>query len=498
MSPVTAGNSYWMESVPATPRPALSGDIDTDVCVVGGGITGLLCAFELAGAGKRVVVLEKGRIASNVTGFTTAKVTSQHGARYRRLTEELGAGVARTYGRTNQQALERIRQIVTDLHIDADLEPRDAYVYGIHPDSVEHLKLEAQAAADAGLPASFTTDVPVPFATVGAVRFADQAQVHPRRLLIPLAEALTARGVQIFESSRATSVHGNGRHTVTTHDGTVAADAVVVAALTPVAGVGNDLWEHLYCHQGFAVAMPLRGDGPDGVLISYERPMRSVRTIKHGSGRLLEVGGGAYVEDPNEGASPYDDLEVWARRYFDADAAQYRWTTQDYSTFDGVPLIGALQDGLHIATGFGGWGMTTAGVAAAIIRDRILDRSADEERDRIFDPRRRLGTVDPTLISARTSSGTHEDARERVRGLAAGQAAVVRHEGEQLGVFRRRDGKLDVVSAVCTHSGCIVLWDPAGTHWTCPCHGSVFQPDGSVVHGPARDALPDRSDLLGT
>lgn len=496
MSPVTAGNSYWMATTSPS-FPTLSGDVTTEVCVIGGGITGLLCAYELLTAGKKVVVVERDRIVAAVTGYTTAKLTSQHGLRYRRLTDELGAEAARIYGRVNQEALARIRHIATDLGIDGDIELRDAYVYGTNPESVETLQAEAQAAADAGLPADFTIDVPVPFDTIGAVRFAGQAQVNPRRLLVPLATALVERGAQIFESTKAASVEHVERWTVAADGGHVTADSVVVAGLTPTAGVGDDLWDHLYCHQGFVVALPLQGEGPDGVLISCDRPMHSIRTIKDPSGRLLLVGGASYVENPNDGDTPYDDLEAWGREHFGAGEAAYRWTTQDYSTADGVPLIGALDDkGLFIATGFGGWGLTTAGVAAAIIRDGVMGESTDAERDRVFDPQRSLPTVDDALISAHTSSGTDRDAAEVVRELSPGHAAVVRHEGEQLGVYRNPDGDVQVVSAVCTHAGCIVLWDHETTRWSCPCHGSQFAPDGAVLEGPAKSPLADKRNSI--
>ena len=499
MSPLKAGNSYWMESVPPTSYPALQSDINVDVCIVGGGITGLLTAFELLEAGLRVAVLESGRVASSVTGYTTAKLTSQHGARYRRLTQEQGAGVARSYGRANQEALQRIRQIVATLQIGGAIQARDAYIYGTDPSSMDALRAEAQAALDAGLPASFTTDVPVPFATVGAVRFTDQAQMHPRRLLIPLAAALSERGVQIFESSRAKDINFGDHWTVSTKEGQVHAKNVVVAALTPTAGVGNDLWDRMYCHQGFVVALPFLDEAtaPDGVLISYERPMRSIRTIEHPQGRLLQVAGGAYVEDPNTGAEPYDDLEAWAREHFDVGAAEYRWTTQDYSTADGIPMIGSLaDDGLYIATGFGGWGLTTAGVAGAIMRDLITGGEATGQYRDIFDPGRELAVIDSALISARTSSGTDRDAQEIIRGLAPGDAAVVRSGGEQVAVHRDEDGQLDVVSAVCTHAGGIVLWDKADAQWGCPCHGSKFSPDGAVLQGPAEAPLPEKKRLL--
>lgn len=465
---------------------------------MGGGIAGLLSAFELSEAGLRVAVLESGRLASAVTGYTTAKLTSQHGARYLCLTHEQGADVAGSYARANQDALQRIRQIASQLQIHDAIYARDAYVYGTDPSSVAALRAETQAAVDAGLPASFTTDVPVPFETVGAVRFTDQAQIHPRKLLIPLAAALVERGVQIFESSRAKDISFDNHWTVSSKDGRVHADNVVVAALTPTAGVGDDLWDRLYCHQGFVVALPLLSGAtaPEGVLISYERPMRSIRTIERPEGRLVQVAGGAYVENPNTGDEPYDDLEAWAREHFDVGEAQYRWSTQDYSAADSIPVIGPLADGLYIATGFGGWGMTTAGVAGAIIRDFITQGEVTTQYRGIFDPGRELGTIDSALISARTSSGTDRDANDIIRELTPGDAAVVRSGGEQLAVHRDDDGQLEVVSVVCTHAGCIVLWNNSDSQWACPCHGSKFSTDGSVVHGPAEATLPDKKHLI--
>ena len=499
MSPVKAGNSYWMESVPPTSYPTLQDDITVDACIVGGGITGLLTAFELSEAGRRVAILEAERLASVVTGHTTAKLTSQHGTRYARLTQELGADVARSYAQANQDALQRIREIAAELQIEEAIQTTDAYVYGTAPHSVEALRAEAQAAQDSGLPASFTTDVPVPFETVGAVRFTDQAQLHPRRLLIRLAEVLTERGVQIFESTSANEISFDDQWTVSSEEGQVRADNVIVAALTPTAGVGSDLFEQIYCHQGFVVAMPLRNEqiAPEGVLISYDRPMRSVRVIERPEGPLLQVTGGAYVENPNLGDEPYDDLEAWAREHFDVGEAEYRWTTQDYSTADGIPLIGSLaDDGLYIATGFGGWGLTTAGVAAAIIRDAITQEQVTSQYRDIFDPARELSAVDSALISARTSSGTDRDANEIIGQLTPGDAAVLCSGGEQLAVHRDNHGELNVVSAVCTHLGGIVLWNKENSQWGCPCHGSKFLPDGSVVNGPAEAPLADKKDLL--
>ena len=58
-----------------------------------------------------------------------------------------------------------------------------------------------------------------------------------------------------------------------------------------------------------------------------------------------------------------------------------------------------------------------------------------------------------------------------------------------LAVHRASDGALHAVSAVCTHLGCLVRWNRAESTWDCPCHGSRFDPQGRVVHGPASKVL---------
>lgn len=69
--------------------------------------------------------------------------------------------------------------------------------------------------------------------------------------------------------------------------------------------------------------------------------------------------------------------------------------------------------------------------------------------------------------------------------LKTGDGKVIKKEGERLAVHRNEDGELEVVSAVCTHMGCNVRWNNAEKTWDCPCHGSRFDTDGSVIEGPA-------------
>ena len=78
--------SVWLEDIILPEHPILDGEISTEVLVIGGGLGGLLTAWELQQRGGDVVLVEKNRICSATTSHTTAKVTAQHGLIYHKLT----------------------------------------------------------------------------------------------------------------------------------------------------------------------------------------------------------------------------------------------------------------------------------------------------------------------------------------------------------------------------------------------------------------------------
>ncbi|MFI7442388.1 FAD-dependent oxidoreductase [Nonomuraea indica] len=481
----------------------MTGDIQVDVAVVGGGIAGLSTAWELVRTGRSVAVLEADRVAAGVTGYTTAKLTALHTLIYTQLAASAGAEAARLYAQSQQDAIEHVRRTAAEAGIDCEWERRAAYTYVESAGEVEKIEAEAQAAAAAGLPASFVTDTGLPYPVAGAVRVEDQAQFHPRRYLLALAEAIVAGGGAVYERTRVLGLDEGEPCRLTTESGfTITATDVVVATHYPVFDRAL-LFSRLVPHRELVVAAVIPADrDPGGMYITQADNTRSVRTAPYADGqRLLIVTGESFTPGADEVSARYDRLADWTRQRFGVEQIVYRWAAQDNHTTDKIPYVGRLHPGAehtYVATGYGGWGMSN-GVMSGRLLAALIDGRPLPWTD-LYDPRRLhpLREAGPFLKAQAKVAGHFVGDRLRrsradsVDDIAPGTAAVVRVGGERCAVYRDEAGSLHALSAICTHLGCVVAFNDAERTWECPCHGSRFAIDGSVLQGPANHPLQPR------
>lgn len=512
-APAAAHVSYWMATAPPGPlRPPLDGEVDADVVVVGGGIVGLSTAWELARAGRRPVVLEADRIAAGVTGHTTAKLSVLHTRIYATLRSTRGPEAARQYARSQSLAVRRAAELADLLGIDCDWEDTEAFTFAQGEDLARELKEEAEAAREAGLPAEYVTRTGLPFPVAGAVKVTGQAQFHPRKYLLALAEDLERRGGTIHEGTRVTELKEGEPCELRTEAGaSVRARHVVVATHYPVFD-RSLAFIRLSPRRELVLTAPIPADrDPGGMYITQEQGTRSVRTAPwHEGRRLLIVTGEHHTPGTADVEARFAKLAAWARRHFGEDLEfTHRWATQDNDSTDKVPFVGPLHPGADhawVATGFGGWGMSGGIMAGHLLTELIEGRTP--EWARLYDPRRLRPVLAeaPELLKNQVKVAKHF-VGDRVTALggsvadvAPGEGAVLRIGGRPCAVHRDDDGTLHAVSATCTHLGCLIAFNSAERAWECPCHGSRFAPDGEVLQGPAvrplekRDVLPDDGD----
>jgi Rieske Fe-S protein len=308
-----------------------------------------------------------------------------------------------------------------------------------------------------------------------------------------LLDATLEKGGVVFENTRALSLDADAG-TVVTDRGTVTADLVIVATHLPFGNLGG-YFARTSVSRSYAVAFDQGSHSLEGMYISVDEPIRSLRST--GDGFTIVGGENHPVGEDEDTTRRYNALEEWCRKRFGSGPVEYRWSAQDYRSADGLPFIGPLGSGgrSYLATGYAKWGMTNGTIAGSIMVDLALGR--DNPWAEVFDSRRVAAkqalpeTVKVNAKVARHFVGDRITASSlSVSGLPGpGRGEVVSQDGEKLAVFQSEEGQVRALSPFCTHLGCVVGFNTAEQTWDCPCHGSRFDLEGRVIHGPAVEDL---------
>jgi Rieske Fe-S protein len=346
------------------------------------------------------------------------------------------------------------------------------------------------------------TEVEAPFVAAGAVRFDDQAQLHPRRYVLGLAEAFVAAGGRLIEQRRVLDVDdADGGGVLVRVEGgtTVRAGQAVLATLLPFLDVGG-FFAKAHPHRSYAMAVRLAGGPlPTGMYFGVDTPSRSSRTVRFDDGEegLVLGGNGHKTGHEPDTDGQYGDLESWARQSFEVASIEARWSAQDYEPVDGVPYVGRSprRSDVFVATGFKKWGMSNGTAAAMILSGELTGRPSPWAA--VFDAARVDAAPSVKAFVQENLDVGKRFVKDHVRRLTApeaevlapGEGGLVEVDGEHVAAYRDAEGNLAAVSAVCTHLGCTVQWNPAELSWDCPCHGSRFSCEGKVLAGPAVEPL---------
>ncbi len=416
--------------------PRISGDIKTDVAIVGGGIAGILAAVMLKRQGVPYVLIEGRRICDGTTGHTTGKITVGHGLIYDKMIKSSGVEIAKGYYTANMLALREYFRLAEG--IECDFELKDNLIYS----RSERRKLEDEARAleRIGARAYLKEELPLPISTVGGVCYPEQAQFNPLKFLGALAE-----GLNIYENTFAKEIKDG---VILTDGGKIRAEKVIVATHFPIINRHGSYFMKLYQNRSYVLGIE-NAEDVSGMYLDEAEGGFSFRNYKN----MLLLGGGSHRT--GSGGACFDELRAFARKVYPEAKEKYAFAAQDCMSLDSRPYIGrysARTQDLYVATGFNKWGMTGAMAAAMILADEIVGKKSDFRE--VFSPSRSI--LRPQLAV---------NGFETVKNL------------------------LTFTGKRCPHMGCALKWNKAERSWDCPCHGSRFDEDGRLIENPAKRGL---------
>lgn len=495
--------SYWIGSAALPTFPRLEQDLDVDVAIVGGGITGITAAWLLTRAGRTVALLERERCAGRDTGHTTAHLTSVTDTRLHTLLRQFGKDGARAVWDAGGAAIDQIVAAIRAEAIDCDFRWVSGYLHaplgGADRPIRAELEREAAAAAELGIRAEATDGVPR--LALPGLRFPHQALFHPRKYLAALVRSIPGDGSHVFEQTAVEEITDQPL-SVKAAGHTVRCRHVFLATHTPLSGktgfLAATLFQTklaLYTSYALGAKVPA-GTMPEAAYWDLSEPYYYLRVERHGDHDYAIFGG----EDHKTGqetntAEVYHRLEARFLEVLPEAKIDHHWSGQVIETHDGLPYIGETADRQHIATGFAGNGMTFGTLGAMMMSDAVLGRTNPWQQ--LFDPHRIKLRGGTWSYLSENKDYPYYMLRDRLGGAEADSLAVLgrnegrilKLDGKRVAAYRDAEGAVTLCSPVCTHLGCIVAWNNAERTWDCPCHGSRFKPTGEVISGPAEEPL---------
>lgn len=424
--------SIWNGSTEIPNFQRLGGTRNTDVLIIGGGLAGVLCAYFLKQKGVDCILAEGGKICSGTTANTTAKITSQHGLIYHKLLKKLGAEKASMYLYANQNAVEEYNKLCRN--IDCNYEIKDNYVYSLDDRSL--LEKEINSLSKIGYKADFKNNLPLPFETVGAVKFSNQAQFNPLKFVSELCKDLN-----IFENTFIYEIRDNR---ALTDSGEINAKKIIVTTHFPFINKHGSYFLKLYQHRSYAIALN-NAPNINGMYVDENKKGMSFRNY----GKYLILGGGSHRTGKKGGS--WNEIRDAAARFYPESNEKFHWAAQDCMSLDSIPYIGHYSkrmNDLYVATGFNKWGITSSMVSAMLLSDMVVGKKPDWAE--VFNPSRSI--ITPQLA---------------------------------VNAFEATVNLLTPSTKRCPHLGCALKWNSAEHSWDCPCHGSRFSSDGILLENPS-------------
>jgi glycine/D-amino acid oxidase-like deaminating enzyme len=396
------GVSPWIHQFPDSRRPdypRAKGEIDRDIVIIGGGLTGCAAAYACATAGIRAVVLEAGRVGQHGAGRSAGLLLPDPGPSFRELSQAHGLRAARSAFQSWRRATLDAAALIRRLGIKCGLDAQDAFVVSTRDDE-RALRRELEARAAAGLDAAWLARkqlvATAALEGAGAIRMRDAFTLDPYRACVGLAATAVKRGVPIHERTPVRKVRIGRKHVeVIAAGATIRAKTVIVATGVATAEY-RQLRRHFSARESYLVLTEVVPAGVRRALGTRGATMADTRTPRHrirftDDDRIL-VGGADQAVTPERkrdavlvqrtGQLMYELLTMYP--VISGLMPEYGWDLPYGDTADGLPYVGPHRNfPRHLfALGCGGDSVTGAFLAARIVLRHL--QGTPDKADAVF------------------------------------------------------------------------------------------------------------------
>ena len=477
---------FWSKDIKQEKVNVLKDDIDVDILIIGGGLTGLNTAYYLRDTNLNICLVEQGIVGMGVTSRTTGKINYLQETIYSDLEKKYSYEVARKYYYSQKFAIDEIKRIIEKESIDCNLERVSSYVYTNKIDEVDKIKREKSILKKFGCNVREHNKLSNGLDCKYGISVNDTYVFHPLKYLYKLKELVNNSNIKIYENTRIKYMkHTKEGYVCFTDTGKIGAKKVILACHYPFFLIPYMMPLKVYTEKSYVTVSKVK-DYKNESYITSSLPVTSVRYYKDDSNYMFYLSNSHNICNRLDENSNFSNVIRNARKI--GINPEYAWSNDDMMSVDGMAYIGKLEkdnDNLLIGTAYSTWGMTNSLLAGFILSNMI--KGYKTNYDELFDPLRvvSLSNIGSYMVNIGSSlKSIVENKLVKNKDWYSNNVKFEVRNGKKIAIYN--DGEKEhIVLSNCPHMGCTLVFNEYEKTWDCPCHASRYNIDGKCIKGPS-------------
>jgi glycine/D-amino acid oxidase-like deaminating enzyme/nitrite reductase/ring-hydroxylating ferredoxin subunit len=473
--------SIWLDGITRKKFGKLDKDIDCDILIIGGGITGISCGYFLKDSNKKIVLVERNKLCTSTTAKSTGKLTYLQDDMINKIKNVYDEEIALKYIKSQKEAISLAKKIILENDIKCNLTSVNSYIFNNKGYNNYKVYENYHLFKKCGI-VKIKDNIPIKTKCYNSLEVNDTFVFHPVKFVLGLSDIIS-KNIDIYENTNVLYIdHKDDYYLVKTRNGLITTKKIILACHYPFF-----LFPYLFpmktsLEKAFLVAS-LVDKSKSFSAINIDKEVMSLRYHKDKKNYLITVSEVNSL-DKNINNLKKRDNAIWNMRRRFSPNIKYCWSNYDIMTWDYLPLVGEIDNNLYIATGYNTWGMTNGILAGKILSDLILERP--NPYISLFDPKRDVKNI-PRIVNFNIKNACSfiNTKLNKNKTFYRNDVKIINEDGTWYGIYIDENKKEHKVLNLCPHMKCNLSFNYQNKSWDCPCHGSSFDIDGNLIYGPS-------------
>lgn len=479
--------SIWLKSIKTNNIEELKDNIETDILIIGAGITGMTTGYKLINSKFKVTIVDQNLVGHGISSKTTGKINYLQQTIYTDLLNTYNLNTSKLYLQSQRDATKEIEKIINDNNIECNFDWVESFVFTDKDEDILKLKKEKRILEKLGVKVYEHDNININLNSLYAISVKDTAVFHPIKYLLKIKDICKNNGINIYENTKIINLEKKDNYFIAhTNKFSIKTKKVVIATHYPFFILPFFMPIKTYIEKSYIIADNIK-DYYKTTYITSSNPCKSIRYHKDNNDNYM-----IYLSNSHKICNNINEKKNFDKTIKEAKKLNlkdtYIWSNDDLITYDKMPFIGKINnnDNLLIATGYNTWGMTNGTIAGIILSDILLGKTNKYEK--LFNPNRqtitKLTKYPINLMS--NMIGFYKTKFYKKKDWYPNNIIFTKINGKSVAIYKDKNDISHIIYNKCPHMGCSLIFNEIEKTWDCPCHASRFDIDGKCIKGPSK------------